>query len=503
MHDGEIYDLAIIGGGINGVGIAADAAGRGLRVALVEKGDLGSGTSSASSKLIHGGLRYLEHLELRLVRESLQEREVLLAKAPHIVWPLRFVLPHVPGMRSRAALRAGLFLYDHLARRERVPASGRVELSHDPAGAPLRPDLRHAFSYWDCWVDDARLVVLNARAAAAKGAAILPRTELMSAAASGHLWRLVLRSPSGPQEIAARALVNAAGPWAGGVDARIADGEGGGRRPARLRLVKGSHIVVRRPWSGEQAYLLQRPDGRVVFALPHEERFTLIGTTDVPFNGDPGEVTISPDEEHYLLAAANAFLAHPISAADIVWRYAGVRPLYDDASDTPSKVTRDYRLELTGSEPAGPALLTVIGGKLTTYRRLAEAALERLAPCLPRCGPPWTRDVALPGGDIGPGGAGELLAQLVRLLPELDPSYLARLVRRYGSDARHVLAEARRPDDLGERIGALLSAREIAYLRDREWAVTPDDVLWRRTKVGLHLASTERARAAEAIERML
>ncbi|MEW5963097.1 MAG: glycerol-3-phosphate dehydrogenase [Pseudomonadota bacterium] len=494
------YDIAIVGGGINGAGIAADAAGRGLTVLLAEKADLGSGTSSASSKLIHGGLRYLEHRELRLVREALAEREVLLAKAPHIVWPLRFLLPHVKGMRSRVLLRAGLLLYDHLARRAVIPGSGAVDLRREPVGAALRPGIGAGFSYWDCWVDDARLVVLNARAAAANGATILTRAEVVGVVAEDGVWRLEIETAAGRRVERARALVNAAGPWAGAFGQRIKGAPG--MPVPRLRLVQGSHIVVARAWPGEAALLLQSPDGRVVFALPFEERFTLIGTTDTPFAGDASQAAISAEEERYLLAVVNGFLSRPLAPADIVWRYAGVRPLYDDATGDPSKVTRDYRLELSAAE-GRPPLLTVLGGKITTYRKLAEAALERLAPHLGPHGPAWTRSAPLPGGELGPRGAAGLAADLARARPGLDRSYLARLVRRYGNLADALLGDARSEADLGEHFGGHLTAREVAYLASEEWALAPDDVLWRRTKAGLHLAPNERARAAEAIERLL
>lgn len=495
------FDIAIVGGGINGAGIAADAAGRGLSVLLAEKADLGSGTSSASSKLIHGGLRYLEHGELRLVREALAEREVLLAKAPHIVWPLRFLLPHVEGMRPRLLLRAGLFLYDHLARRATIGASKAVDLRRERLGTVLRPQLTAGFSYWDCWVDDARLVVLSAQAAAAKGATILTRAEVVAAMAEGEGWRIEIDTTAGRRVEQARVLINAAGPWAGAFGQRIASAPG--MQVPKLRLVQGSHIVVARSWPGEEALLLQSPDGRVVFALPFEERFTLIGTTDTPFEGDAGRASISDAEERYLIEVVNRFLARPLARSDIVWRYAGVRPLYDDASDNPSRVTRDYRLELTGGSGDCPPLLSVLGGKITTYRKLAEAALERLAPHLPPHGAAWTAGAALPGGDIGGGGRDGLAADLARARPRIDRRYLERLVRRYGSRTDAVLGDARSDADLGMRFGAHLSAREVSYLAAAEWARTPEDVLWRRTKAGLHLGAEARERAEEAIARLL
>ena len=380
--DTTLYDLAVIGGGINGCGIAADAAGRGLKVILIEQGDLGSGTSSASSKLIHGGLRYLEHYAFGLVRGSLAEREVLLANAPHIIWPLRFIVPHVPAMRSRALIRAGLFLYDHLARRRRIPGSRLVDLASDPAGLVLAPSFAKGFAYWDCWVDDARLVIAVAQQAAAYGAEIATRTALRSAVALSDHWQLTLadqRASGTSQTVCARILVNAAGPWAGEVAEQVIKPASGGQAGAPVRLVKGSHIVVPRISGADGAYLLQADDGRIVFLLPFAERFTLIGTTDVPYFGDPAEVVISDDEQAYLLRVANAFLARPLTSDDVIWRYSGVRPLFDDASDNPSAVSRDFKLALD-APAGGPALLTVIGGKLTTYRALAEEALQLITP---------------------------------------------------------------------------------------------------------------------------
>ena len=497
MHDSDTYDLAIIGGGINGTGIAADAAGRGLKVILAEAGDLGGATSSASSKLIHGGLRYLEHLELRLVREALAEREVLLAMAPHIVRPLRFVLPHMAGMRPRALLRAGLLLYDHLSRRRTIKPSRRLDLTTDVAGAALDPGLRAGFEYWDCWVDDARLVVLNARMAADRGARILTRSRVAGARAQDGRWALSVATPAGPAMVSARVLVNAAGPWAGVLGEHIE----GASRP-RLRLVKGSHIVVERRWPGDQAYLLQSPDRRVVFALPFEGRFTLIGTTDEPFSGDPAGVAASAEEERYLIAAANRFLARPLRSDDVVWWFAGVRPLYDDAAADASRVTRDYRLELA-ADAGRPALLSVLGGKITTYRRLAESALALLSPHLPPHGPAWTHATTLPGGDLGPRGLAGLIDDLTDRWPALERAYLTRLAHRYGSEAPVILGDARRPQDLGYRLGALLSEREVHHLKAREWATTPEDVLWRRTKAGLHLAAADREEAEQMVARML
>ncbi len=495
------YDLVVVGGGINGVGIAADAAGRGLSVLLAEMGDLGGATSSRSSKLVHGGLRYLEHFEFRLVREALKEREVLLAKAPHIVWPQRFVLPLAPGGRPAFVLRAGLFLYDHLGARRRIPASSTLDLNRDAAGLPLKPELARGFAYWDCRVDDARLVVLNARAAADKGAVIETRTRVESMIADNGAWRVGLKGRDGAREVRARALVNAAGPWVQAVADEVDERYDHAREP--VRLVKGSHVVVPRIRGADDAYLCQSPDGRVVFAIPYEERFTLIGTTDIPYAGDPAAVTISPDEEDYLLDLARRFFSSPPSRSDIVWSYAGVRPLYDDnpGADA-SSVTREYRFELS-ADADRPPLLTVLGGKLTTYRRLAEQALAKLAPHLPPMKPAWTAATPLPGGDLGDGGLPGFISRLACSRPAFDPGFLGRLARRYGTLVEEVLGEARSEADLGQALGGGLTEGEVQYLVEREWARDPDDVLWRRTKCGLHMTADERAAAAERITELL
>jgi glycerol-3-phosphate dehydrogenase len=495
------YDLVVVGGGVNGVGIAADAAGRGLSVLLAEKGDLGGATSSASSKLIHGGLRYLENYEFGLVREALIEREVLLATAPHIVWPQRFILPQVEAGRPALLLRAGLFLYDHLARRKTIPGSTALDLNRDPAGLPLRPELTRGFAYWDCRVDDARLVVLNARAAADNGAVIATRTRVEKAVAANGEWRVTLVDEAGGREFGARALVNAAGPWV----QVVADAVDAGGRSARdgVCLVKGSHIVVPRIRGAEDAYLCQCADGRVVFAIPYEERFTLIGTTDVPYAGDPGTASISREEEDYLLDLTRRFFSTPPVREDIVWSFAGVRPLYeDDVGADPSTVTRDYRIEL--STGAGrPPLLTVLGGKLTTYRRLAEVALAKLEPHLPPMRPAWTARVVLPGGDLGDDGLPGFIARLCRERPGFEPTFLMRLARRYGSLTGEVVGDARGAADLGQPLGGGLTEREVRYLSEREWARSAEDVLWRRTKCGLHMNAIERDAAAAKIAMLL
>jgi glycerol-3-phosphate dehydrogenase len=426
---------------------------------------------------------------------------VLLAKAPHIVWPQRFVLPQVEGGRPAILLRGALILYDHLARRRRIPGSVALDLNCDPAGLPLRSELTRGFAYWDCRVDDSRLVVLNARAAADKGAAIMPRTRVTRAVVENGAWRVTLLDATGAREIGARALVNAAGPWVQAVaDAVDADG-----RSVRetLRLVKGSHIVVPRIRGAEDAYLCQSADQRVVFAIPYEECFTLIGTTDIPYAGDAAAVSISREEEDYLLDLARRFFSTPPARSDIVWSFAGVRPLYDDnAATSASTVTRDYRFDLT-AEDGRPPLLTVLGGKLTTYRRLAEAALAKLEPHLPPMGAAWTAGAFLPGGDLGAGGLPGFVARLNRERPGLAPALLGRLVRRYGSLTCDVLGDARSEADLGDPLGGGLTEREIRYLAEREWAREPEDVLWRRTKCGLHMTTPERDAASERISKLL
>ncbi len=490
----ENYDLLVIGGGINGAGIARDAAGRGLSVLLTEKDDFGAHTSSASSKLIHGGLRYLEQYEFRLVAEALAEREVLLRIAAHLVRPARFIMPHVPQLRPRWMIRTGLFLYDHLGRRTRLPGSHAVRLDLPPYASGLKPEFRHGFIYSDCRVDDARLVVANLRDAAARGAKLLTRTECMAAKREGNRWRVRLRSGIGEREVAAQAVVNAAGPWVKSVlNERL-------HQPSRdnVRLVKGSHIVVPRLYEGEHAFILQNDDRRVVFMIPYEDRFTLVGTTDVPHEGDPSCPEASAAEADYLCRAASRYLERPVNPADIVWRYAGVRPLYDDGSANPSAVTRDYVLRLDSDQNSAP-VLSVFGGKITTYRRLAEHALEKLAPWFRGMGPAWTAGAPFPGSAIPGGDVPRFEQHLTRRYPRLPQELLQSLARRHGALAYDVLGNAASIADLGEHFGAELYAREIDYLVEREWAVTADDVLWRRTKTGLHLSSAQ----CEAVARHL
>lgn len=469
------YDLVIIGGGINGVGIARDAAGRGLRVLLVEKGDLAGATSSASSKLVHGGLRYLEYREFRLVREALKEREVLLGIAPHIIWPMEFLLPLLPGMRPRWMIRLGLFLYDHLAPRRTIRRSSAVTLRGDV----LKDWFFRAFRYTDCWVDDARLVIANAQSARELGADIRTRTACTGLQREGTGWRVTLDTV---EQVTAKAIVNAAGAWV----EQIA-GFAGDRPSSRLRLVKGSHIVVPRIHRGTHAYILQLPDKRVLFILPFQDRFSLIGTTDTPFKGDASKVAISAEETDYLLHAVNIYLEKELTAQDIVWTYAGVRALYDDASDNPSAITRDYVLELeTDAEGTAP-ILNLFGGKITTYRRLAESAMDKLLPFFPAAPrASWTGTQLLPGGaPYDPG-----------ILEGIDPALAARWKRQYGSRIAEMLR-----DGLGEQVADGVYACELRYSRAQEWTMTAEDFLWRRTKLGLTLSPDAQAHVAAWLQK--
>ncbi|GAB4363142.1 MAG: glycerol-3-phosphate dehydrogenase [Kiloniellaceae bacterium] len=487
----EVLDIVVVGGGINGAGIARDAAGRGLSVLLCEKNDLASATSSASTKLIHGGLRYLEYYEFRLVREALIEREVLLRAAPHIIWPLRFVLPHNKGLRPAWMIRLGLFLYDHLGGRKLLPGSQGIDLARHPAGAPLEADLRKAFVYSDCWVQDSRLVVLNAMDAAERGAEVLTRSECLSARRDGPLWRVVLRDrhDGSQREVQARALVNAAGPWT----AEFIEQRAGLNKAKSLRLVKGSHIVVPRLFDHDFPYIFQNPDGRIVFAIPYEDDFTLIGTTDVDFTGDAAAVKISDDEVRYLCSAVNAYFKRKIAPADVVWTYSGVRPLYDDAAESASSATRDYVLELDHGAGRAP-LLSVFGGKITTYRKLAEHALEKLAGALGPLGAAWTAGVPLPGGDM-PGADFDACLRHFQLDHPWLPADLARrYLRNYGTRAERLLDGAVDLAGLGEHLGDGLYEAELRYLTRHEWAETAEDVLWRRSKLGLHLDAATRGR---------
>jgi glycerol-3-phosphate dehydrogenase len=487
-------DVAIIGGGINGCGIARDAAGRGLSVFLCDQGDLAGGTSSASTKLIHGGLRYLEFYEFRLVHEALAEREVLLNAAPHIIWPLRFVLPHHKGLRPWPIIRLGLFFYDHLGGRRLLPPTRSIDLAGDITGRGLKPTYRRAFEYSDCWVEDARLVVLNARDAADRGADIRPRTKCIAARRENAAWQLTLEDQRTHArfEITARALVNAGGPWV----SEIVTGIAGRNVPARVRLVKGSHIVIDRIFEHDRAYIFQNADGRVCFAIPYERDFTLIGTTDEDFSGDPHDARISDAETDYLLAAVSEYLERPLTRAMIRWTYAGVRPLYDDGAGKAQEATRDYVLSLD-EMPGKAPLLSVIGGKITTYRRLAERAMLELAPTFPAMGAAWTRGAKLPGGDVPVAGFADWADGVARRYPFLDRSLIARLCRAYGSRIDVLLAGVSRVADLGRDFGAGLSEREVEYLVAHEWAESAEDILWRRSKLGLHMTPAERAAFAD------
>ncbi|MCC6610444.1 MAG: glycerol-3-phosphate dehydrogenase [Burkholderiales bacterium] len=501
MTEAPRYDLVVIGGGINGVGIARDAAGRGLATLLCEQNDLGWATSSASSKLIHGGLRYLEYYEFRLVAEALAERETLLAIAPHIVRPLEFVLPHERHLRPAWMIRLGLFLYDNLAwrpfargHRPTLPKSRSVRLVAERYGAGLKPEFTHGFAYYDAWVDDARLVVLTARSAAEKGAAILPRTRCVAAVRTGERWRVTLRDvPSGrEQTVEARALVNAAGPWV----KRVLDRELATPSPYDVRLVRGSHIIVSRLYAGEHAYILQNPDRRVVFLLPFERDFTAIGTTEVPTDNPDERPACSRAETEYLCAAASRYTQRPVTPADVVATWSGVRPLFDDGRGNVSSVTRDYVLHV---DAAGPPLVSVFGGKITTYRKLAEAVLGRLAPWLGERRA-WTTTEALPGGDCGGATFADLVAAYRSRYPQLPPPWLERLLRRHGTNGAAILGDARSEADLGRHFGGGLYEREVRYLVDREWACTAEDVLWRRTKFGLRVSPAEREALAQFLE---
>lgn len=494
MSDSEtVYDLAVIGGGINGCGIARDAAGRGASVVLFEKDDLASATSSASTKLIHGGLRYLEHYEFRLVREALMERERLWAIAPHIIWPLRFVLPHHKGLRPAWLLRLGLFLYDHIGGRKRLPATRTLDLAHDAAGRPLKDDGAKAFEYSDCWVEDSRLVVLNAMDAAAKGAAIHTRSRVVSADREGGLWRITSESGGARKTVLAKALVNAAGPWVG----EVLGGVVRSNTKAAVRMVQGSHIVVPRLYEHDRCYIFQNADGRIIFAIPYERDFTLIGTTDRDFKGDPSAAKATPEEIDYLCAAASEYFREPVTPDSVVWTYSGVRPLYDDGASKAQEATRDYVLTLDAPQGQAP-LLSVFGGKITTYRRLAESALEKLGPHAAWAArPTWTVTGTLPGGDFPVDGFEAQVDAIATAHSWLARKTAARLVRAYGTRARDILAGAGRVEDLGRHFGADLFEREVRYLMRAEWAKGAADVIWRRSKLGLRL-TPEQQEALEA-----
>ncbi|MFZ1742727.1 MAG: glycerol-3-phosphate dehydrogenase [Pontixanthobacter sp.] len=485
----ETYDILVIGGGINGVGIARDAAGRGAKVLLCEKDDLASHTSSASTKLVHGGLRYLEHYEFRLVRESLIERERLLGMAPHIIWPLRFVLPHDKGLRPAWLLRLGLFLYDHIGGRKLLPAAKTVNLRAKPHRAVLEDRLVKGFEYSDCWVEDARLVALNALDAANHGADIRTRTECTALERSDAVWTATLTAANGASEtITARAVVNAAGPWVDKVLGRANPGE----PHQNLRLVKGSHLVFPKLFEGEHCYIFQNRDNRIVFAIPYEREFTLVGTTDVAFEGDANDIQISPPEADYICDAINEYLRIDVAPQQAVWSYAGVRPLYDDKSASNSTVTRDYVFELDNPNGA-PPILSVFGGKITTYRKLAEHALHKLSKLGVLNAEAWTAGAALPGGEIAVGGFDRFVEEMQERFAWMDAAALRRLCRAYGSLMTKVIGDAATPADMGQSFGAGLTERELSYLIHHEFARSAEDVLWRRSKLGLHMTEPQRA----------
>ncbi len=496
MADAVVHDVFVIGGGINGCGIARDAVGRGYSVFLAEMNDLASGTSSAATKLIHGGLRYLEHYEFRLVREALMEREVLWSIAPHIIWPLRIVLPHHKGLRPAWFLRVGLFVYDTLGGRKLLPPTKTLDLRVDPAGAPLQPGYTTAFEFSDCWANDARLVVLNARDAANRGATIRTRTKVVSAHNEGGLWQVGLQTiDTGERSVvSARLLINASGPWVDRVLATTLQLNSVGN----VRLVRGSHIVVRRHYEHDRCYMFQNADGRIIFAIPYEGEYTLIGTTDEDYEGDPADVRITDGEIAYLCEAASTYFDKPVTSGDIVWSYSGVRPLYADGASKAQEATRDYVLQATTGAGGGP-LINVIGGKLTTYRRLAEATLDKVAEAIGAKGSSWTAGAPLPGGDFAPTGYPQVVAALKREYPFLDLSYAQRLARLYGTLARKILGIARSYADLGRNFGDDLYEAEVRYLVADEWAATLEDVLWRRTKRGLHAAQINMAALDEFI----
>jgi len=482
----QTVDLFVIGGGINGAGIARDAAGRGLSVILCEKDDLAQGTSSRSGKLVHGGLRYLEYYEFRLVREALIEREVLLASAPHIIWPMRFVLPHSPTDRPAWLVRLGLFLYDHLGGRKRLPGTRTLNLGRAPEGVPIKDQYRKGFEYSDCWVDDARLVVLNAMDAAARGARILTRTACTSARREGDAWRVGFNGPDGKETVLARALVNAGGPWVNDILTRVV----GSNSRRNVRLVKGSHIITRKFWAGDHAYLVQNHDKRVIFINPYEGDKALIGTTDIPYDGAPEQVAVDEAEIAYLLAAVNRYFKRELRREDVVQSFSGVRPLYDDGAGNPSAVTRDYVFDLDAN---GAPLLNVFGGKITTFRKLAEHGVQRLRATFPDMGPDWTAHGHLPGGDIDDADISQFINGLLADHPWLPRQVAQHYARLYGTRSHALIGAATNLDGLGRHFGGLLYAAEAQYLAGHEWAQTPEDVLTRRTKHALHLSHTEQA----------
>ena len=490
-------DLLVVGGGINGAGVARDAAGRGLSVLLCEKGDLGEGTSSRSGKYIHGGLRYLEYYEFRLVREALIEREILLKMAPHIIFPMRLVITHNKFLRPFWMLRIGLFLYDHLGSRETLPGTRAIDLHADAVGKALKPEHHKAFEYSDCWVDDARLVLYNALSAAEAGATVLTRTAFSGARRDGDAWlaELTDQRTGVVRPVRAKAIVNAAGPW---VESALS-GIQGVRSNKRVRLVKGSHIITKKFWDGPQAYVIQHTDRRILFINPYMDDLALIGTTDVGYTGDPGAVQADADEIVYMCEAVNAYFRHRLTPDQVLLAYSGVRPLLEDEAENPSAVTRDYEFECDG-EPGQPVLLSVYGGKITTYRKLAEHALERLRPWFPQLGPAWSGTKPLPGGDMPGSDFDRFLAEATKRHADLPAGWIRHLARLYGTRLDAVVGDARTSAQLGRHFGALCWERELAHLVDHEWAETVEDLLWRRTKHWLRLDEAQRTAVAQWLQ---
>lgn len=513
----DTYDLLIIGGGINGCGIARDAAGRGFSVALAEMNDLASATSGGSTKLFHGGLRYLEYFEFRLVREALVEREILLRAMPHISWPMRFVLPYhndmrfeggtpmsrilttfMPWMQGRRPawlIRLGLFIYDHLGGRKLLPGTKTLNLEDDPSGEPLNPKFVHAYEYSDCWVQDTRLVVLNARDAAARGAKIMTRTKVTSAQREGKHWKVVLKTKNKSHHINARMLINAGGPWVGDVI----------RNTVRLnsrdevRLVRGSHIVTKKLYEHSKSYFFQGTDGRIIFAIPYEDDFTLIGTTDLEHQDPCTPPVCTNVEQDYLLGFASQYFRKPVTIEDVVWTYSGVRPLYNDGVTSATAATRDYKLRI--DDQGGVPLLNIFGGKITTYRRLAEAAMKEICACFNNNQPDWTAGVPLPGGDIPVDGVEDYIDNLQMDYPFLTPEWARRLVRTYGTDARNILGSAREQKHLGQCFGSTITEQELNWVVENEWVITAEDFLWRRTKLGLKITPDERKAVADYLKK--
>lgn len=494
------FDLAIIGGGINGCGIARDAAGRGLSVFLCEQQDLANGTSSASTKLIHGGLRYLEYYEFRLVREALSEREVLLRTAPHIIWPLRFILPHHKGLRPSWLIRLGLFIYDNLGGRKLLPGTKTLNLATDEAGIPLKGDYTKGFEYSDCWVMDSRLVVLNALDARKHGAEIRTRCACTSAYRSENGWTLTLTdSVSGEKStIQAKGLINASGPW---LDSTL-DHIEHSQTKEHIRMVKGSHIIVKRLFNHPRAYIFQNADGRIIFAIPYQKEFTLIGTTDVDFHGNPDEVNISEEETTYLCEAASEYFTTQISPQDVVSHFSGIRPLFDDGKNEAKSATRDYVLKLDLAGTSFP-LLSIYGGKITTYRKLAESVLEKLSPYFPTMGQPWTENSHLPGGDFPPENFTVEVEELLKNFPFLPSQLAERLIRLYGTRSQELLSNVKCVEDMGDCFGGDLYEFEVKYLMDNEWAQSAEDILWRRSRLGLFFSPDETKKLQKWMETKL